>query len=383
MYFEFTEDQRMLRDSVNRLLSDNYNFEVRRAVAATELGYSETLWQHFATLGLTAMPIATDYGGLGSTPMDALPIHEAFGHALVLEPYLASVVLGATAMQLSGDAVQCERLLPAVADASKLLAFAHDEAAGHQLPLWVETRARNEPNGWVLDGVKSNVLHGQCADKIVVTARVAGAAADHGGLGLFLVDGAASGLDRRGFRLLDDTPAAEITLHRVSASPLGEVGTNSSAIAAIEGTVRAAIAALCAQAVGVMQGAYDLTLSYLLTRQQFGRAIGENQALRHRAAEMLVALETSRSAAIMAAMAVNGQGSREATRDVLRAKLLVGRHGRMLCHQAIQLHGGIGMTEEYSVGHYLRRITVIDHLFGDEHVQAARLGAALAGHNDE
>jgi pimeloyl-CoA dehydrogenase len=377
MHFEMTEDQRQLRDSVGRMLDDHYSFEARRAIVTTDLGYSEAVWQQFVALGLTALPIAEAHGGLGCTASDALPVQEAFGRALVLEPYLASVVLGATALRLSGDEALSARLLPYVAKGSTLLAFAHDEAAGRHMPLWVETTARRERSGWILNGVKSNVLHGQHASQIVVTARITRTAADRDGLGLFLVDGAAVGVRRRGFRLVDDTPAAELTLSGVIATPLGNVETAVGAISAVEGAVWAGMAASCAQAVGAMQAAYDLTLSYLGTRQQFGRAIGQNQALRHRAAEMLVALETARSAAILAAAAVDSPPSRETICDLMRGKLLVGRHGRMLCQQAIQLHGGIGMTEEYAVGHYLRRVTVIDQMFGDEHAQAARLADAL------
>jgi pimeloyl-CoA dehydrogenase len=378
MNFELTEDQRQLRDSVERLLADHYSFEARRAIAAGDTGYSQTVWQHFAALGLTALPVPEAHGGLGGSAVDALPVMEAFGRSLVLEPYVSSLVLGATALRLSGDEAQSRQWLPDTASGATLLAFAHDESGGRHLPLWVETKARRQGGQWVLDGVKSQVLHGQFAHRVVVTARIDGAPADPEGVALFLVDPAAPGARLRAFRLIDDTPAAELTLGAAAAVPLGGADGTNAALAAIQGTVNAGITALCGQALGAMQGAYDLTLSYLGTRQQFGRAIGQNQALRHRAAEMLVALEVVRSAAMIAAVALDAPPSAEASADLLRAKLLVGRHGRALCQSAVQLHGGIGMTEEYAVGHYLRKIVVIDQLFGDEHAQSARLAAALA-----
>lgn len=379
MHFEWTEHQRQLRDSVERLLSDHYSFEARSAAAASDKGWRDEMWQHFATLGLTALPLPETYGGFGGSAADALPVMELCGRSLVLEPYVASSILGATALRLAGDDGVARDLLPGVAQGETLLAFAHDEAQGRHAPLWVETRAREEGGRWVLDGNKYPVLHGQCAHWLVVSARMGTAAPDSAqGLGLFLLDAQAKGVRTRPLRLIDDTPAAEIVLQGAAARRIDIAGGAQEVLAVIEGTLRAGIAALLGQALGAMQAAYDLTLAYLNTRQQFGRLIGQNQALRHRAAEMLVSLEVVRSAAMMAAVAVDAPMSAQARADVLRAKLLAGRHGRLLCQHAVQLHGGIGMTQEYAVGHYLRRIIVIDQLFGDEHAQTARLAAELA-----
>ena len=224
----------------------------------------------------------------------------------------------------------------------------------------------------MLDGTKANVLYGASAGTLIVSARIAGAPGDAGGRGLFLVNAGAPGLSLRAYRLLDGTPAASLTLSAVPARPLGTPGADGAVIDAV---VDAAIAALCAEATGAMRAAFAMTVEYLNTRKQFGRLIGENQALRHRVAEMHVALEACRSAALLAANAIDDPASCDAPRDLASAKLLIGRHGRFVCQQAVQLHGGIGMTDEYAVGHTLQRLTVIDQLMGDADTHLAALAA--------
>ena len=257
-----------------------------------------------------------------------------------------------------------------------LLAWAHDESgARHAMP-WIETRASRRGKEWLINGTKINVLHASAAQHLVVTARIAGEPDSPDGCALFLVDAGAAGLRLRAHRLVDDTPAAEVTLQAVVAQPLGDPSDTEHARAAIAGTLNAGIAAACADMVGAMESAFKLTIDYLNTRKQFGRLIGENQTLRHKAAEMLVSLEVCRSMAIAAAVAVDRPNGEQSALDLMRAKLMIGRHGRLLCHQAIQLHGGIGMTEEYAVGHCLRRVHVLDQLFGDSEAQAQRLSHA-------
>ena len=373
MNFEPNEEQRALADSVARLLADTYAFEQRRAIAASAAGWSEPVWKQLARLGVTALPLPEAHGGYGGTAADLLPVMEEFGKALVLEPYLASVVLGATALRLGADADQQARWLPGVASGEVRLAWAHDEAGARHAPLWIETRARRHGARWVLDGVKCNVLQAPAAHRIVVSARSAGAPDARAGVALFLVEAQAQGFDCRSHRLVDDSPAGELRFDAVEAQPLGNTDDAERALAAIDGTLAFAIAAVSADAVGAMAAAHRLALTYLNTRKQFGRLIGENQALRHRAAEMQVSLEICRSMAIAAAVAADDPQAPDARADLMRAKLMIGRHGRSLCHHAIQLHGGIGMTEEYAVGHYLRRVTLIDQLFGDADAQAARL----------
>ena len=375
MNFELNEEQQALQASLSRLLGDVYGFEQRRAIAATPAGWSEAVWRQLADLGLTALPLPQAHGGFGGGAVDLLPVMQELGRALSLEPFLASVVLGATALRLAGDDDMQARLLPGVASGEVRLAWAHDEAAGHQAPLWIETVARRDGERWRLDGVKCNVLHATAAHHVVVSARVAGVPDDAQGLALFLVDAQDPGVRCRAHRLVDDTPAGELRFESATALPLHDPHDAATALRALEGTLAAGTAAVCADAVGLMESAYRLSVDYLKTRRQFGRLIGENQALRHRAAEMLVSLEMCRSMALVAAVAADDLDAPGARADLARAKLMIGRHGRGLCHAAIQLHGGIGMTEEYAVGHCLRRLALLDQLFGDVDAQSARLAA--------
>ena len=371
MQFELDEEQQALAHSLARLLDDHYGFEQRRAIAGTEAGWSEAAWMRLAELGVTALGIPEAFGGLGGGAGDRLAVMQAFGRALLLEPYLASSVLATTAVLAAGSEAQKDGLLPLLASGELRMAWAHEEAAARHAEPWVETRARRDGNRWRLDGAKSLVLHAGAASRFVVSARVSGDAGDEDGLALFLVDAGDAAL--RSYRLIDDTPAAELILAAAAAEPLGDAAAQARAAGAIRATLAAGTAAVCADMVGTMEAAFSLTTAYVNTRKQFGRPIGEYQALRHRIAEMAVALEMARSMAVAAAMAVDDPASVHAATDLPRAKLSIGQHARALCQQAIQSHGGIGMTEEYAVGHCLRRIHVLDHLFGDVDAQAARL----------
>lgn len=375
MNFELNDEQLALRDSLARLLGDVYGFEKRRAIAASATGWSLPAWQQLAALGLTALPLPQAHGGFGGGAADLMTVMQELGKALVLEPFLSSIVLGATAVRLAADEVLQVQLLPDVASGELRLAWAHDEEAARHAPLWIETRARQQDGQWLLDGAKCNVLHTPSAHRFVVSARTAGEPGDAHGVALFHVDARAAGIACRAHRLVDDTPAGELRFNAARAQPLGDPHDGAAALRALEGTLAMGTAAVCADAVGAMETAYALAIDYLGTRRQFGRAIGENQALRHRAAEMLVALEMSRSMAMVAAVAADDLDAPGARADLARAKLVIGRHARALCHAAVQLHGGIGMTEEYAVGHCLRRVTLIDQLFGDVEAQAMRLAA--------
>jgi len=375
MNFELNEEQSALADSLSRLLADRYAFEKRRALATSDVPHDPATWAGLAELGVTAAPLPEAHGGFGGGARDLLPLMQAFGRALSIEPFLPSIVLGATALRLAAGEDLQARLLPRVASGDTRLAWAHDEPDGRHAALWIETRAEHRNGRWVLEGAKSPVLGAGLAQHFVVTARTRGAPDDTEGCALFLVDAGASGAELRSYRLVDDSAAGELRLHGAAAEPLGDPSEAGRAQRAIEGTVNAGIAAVCADMAGAAQAAFDLAMDYLRTRRQFGRLIGENQALRHRAAEMLVSLEMARSMAIAAAVATDGPQADEACLDLHRAKLSVGRHARQVAHGAIQLHGGIGMTEEYAVGHYLRRIHVLDQLFGDADAHAARLAA--------
>ena len=373
MNFQLNDEQQQLQDSVGRLLADHCSFEQRRAIAAGAESRSAELYGRLAELGVTALLVPEAHGGFGGRLEDVLPVMQACGAALCTEPVLASAVLGATALRQAGGE-QAARLLPGLAQGTTVVAWAHDEPGTRHADCWVETRAEAAPQGWALSGAKLPVLSGPQARQFIVSARTGGAADAAQGLGFYLVDADAPGLRRRDFRLVDDTPASELTLSRTPAQPLGG---SADAARILAGVQAAGIAALCADMVGAAQAAYRLALDYLNVRRQFGRLIGENQALRHRAADMLVSLEMARSMAVAAAVAADRLDTEGSAADLLRAKLIVGRHARQVCQHAIQCHGGIGMTEEYAVGHCLRRVHVADHLFGDADAQARRLAALM------
>jgi pimeloyl-CoA dehydrogenase small subunit len=377
MDFDLSEEQRLLRDSVGRLLADHYTFEKRKAHLAEPGGWSRALWAQYAELGLLGLPFAEEHGGFGGGAIEIMLVMEAFGRALVVEPYLATVVLAGAALRHGASAAQQAALVPGVAEGSRLLAFAHGERQARYDLTDVLTTARPRAGGWVLDGAKSVVAHGDSADTLIVSARTAGARDDAAGITLFLVDGDANGVARRGYALRDGGRAAELTLSGVEVGAdavLGEVGNG---FAVIERVAEAGIAATAAEAVGAMEAMQAMTLEYLKTRQQFGKTIGQNQALQHRATEMYVALEQGRSLAMLAAMMVDEPNAGERARNLATVKVGVGQAARFVSQNAVQLHGGIGMTEEYAVGHYFRRCMVIEHSFGDTAHHLSRLAAAV------
>jgi pimeloyl-CoA dehydrogenase small subunit len=378
MDFDLTDEQRLLKDSVDRLIADQYQFEQRKKYLAEPDGWSRSVWKQYTDLGLLGLPFDEAHGGFGGGPVETMIVMEAFGRGLVLEPYFATVILGAGLLRHAATPAQQQALIPEVAQGRLNLAFAHVERHSRYDLADVSTTARQDGAVWVLDGTKSVVLHGDCADRLLVTARVSGAQRDRAGIGLFLVDPSAPGVSRRGYPTQDGLRAAEVTLSGVRV-PAGDVlGEAGAALPAIERVVDEAIAALCAEAVGTMQVMHETTLEYLKTRQQFGRPIGQFQVLQHRSVDMLVALEQARSMAMFAAVMATEEDATERRRAMAAAKAQIGRSGRHIGQEAIQLHGGIGMTMEYSVGHAFKRMTVIDMLFGDADAHLATL-ARLGG----
>jgi len=366
MDFDLTEEQRLLRDSVDRLLGDHYGFAARRGYLTEPEGHSKDMWGRYAELGLLGLPFGEEHGGFGGGGIETMLAMEAFGRVLALEPYLATVVLGGTALRLAGSAAQQSAILPQIAEGRMTLAFAHGERqARYDLNDVLTTAKANARGGWVLDGAKSVVVHGDNADRLIVSARSSGERDDPDGISLFVVDANANGVARRSYPLRDGTRAAEISLSGVEVGADDLLGEPGRALPVVERVVETGIAAVAAEAVGAMEAMHAMTLEYLKTRQQFGKPIGQNQALQHRSAEMLIALEQGRSMAMLAAMMVDEADAQERAHNISMAKVGVGQAARFVSQNAIQLHGGIGMTEEYAVGHYFRRCMVIEHLFGD------------------
>jgi len=373
MDFELTDEQRLLRESVDRLLADHYGFAQRRGYLAEPEGWSTVLWSRYAEQGLLGLPFAEEHGGFGGGAIDVMLVMEAFGRVLALEPYLATVVLGGTALRLTGNAAQQSAILPQVAKGRMTLAFAHGERQARYDLNDVLTTAKPTARGWVLDGAKSVVAHGDGADRLIVSARIAGQREDPEGIGLFLVDAKANGVARRAYPMRDGTRAAEISLSAVEVAHDDVLGEPGNALPVIERVIEAGIAATSAEAVGAMEAMHAMTLEYLKTRQQFGKPIGQNQVLQHRSAEMLIALEQGRSMAMLAAIMVDEPDPEERAHNIAMAKVAVGQASRFIAQNAVQLHGGIGMTEEYAVGHYFRRVMVIEHMFGDPAHHLSRL----------
>lgn len=365
MDFELSDDQRLLQDSITRLLGDRYAFEQRKNYAKAPEGFAPALWSQYAELGLLGVPFAEEYGGFGGGAQEIMLVMQAFGRALILEPYLATVVLGGTALQVAGSDAQKADILPAIAEGRMKLAFAHSERQARYDLTDVVTTAKRGGGGWVLDGAKSVVMHGEAADKLVLSARTSGDRYDTAGITLFLVDTSAPGLARRGYATRDEQRAADVALSNVTVGEgdvLGEVGNGFSTVQRI---VAAGIAATAAEAVGAMEAMHSMTLEYSKTREQFGKPIGSYQVVQHRLADMFMTMEQGRSMAMLATMMVEQPDSAERTRKIAMAKVGVGQAARYVSQSAIQMHGGIGMTEEYAVGHYFRRCMVIERLFGD------------------
>jgi len=365
MDFDFTEEQRLLDETVRRLVKDEYDLAKRKAYIAEPEGFSRKLWQRYADLGLLGLPFAEAEGGFGGSAVETMIVMESFGRGLVVEPYLASVVLGGGFVTLAGSAAQKKAILPALAGGKLLLAFAHGERQSRYTLSDVETTAKKDGGSYLLNGKKGVTLHGDSADRLIVSARSGGASRERKGLSLFLVDAKTKGVSRRGYPTVDGLRAAEITLDQVRVEGDALLGPLGEAYPVIEHAIDRALAALAAEAVGIMETLNATTLEYLKTRKQFGVPIGSFQALQHRMADMVVEYEQARSMATLAALSADLADAHERRRVISAAKVQIGKSGRFVGQQAIQLHGGIGMTDEYSAGHYFKRLTMIDQTFGD------------------
>jgi pimeloyl-CoA dehydrogenase small subunit len=381
MDFDFTEEQSMLRDSLDRLLADKYDFEKRKAIMAQPEGWSADMWNAYAEMGLMALPFSEEDGGLGGTPVETMIVMESLGKALALEPYFATVVLGGGVLRLGGSAEQRAEFIPQVADGSLKLALAHTERNSRYDLNHVETAAKKDGGGYVLSGTKNVVLGGDSADRIFVTARVSGGARDESGIGIFMVGKDAEGLTLRGYRTQDGLRAADVTLDNVKVGPEAIIGDPEAGLPLLKHVADGAIAALSAEAIGVMGQLHTLTLDYLKVRKQFGMPIGAFQVLQHAAVDMFVAMEQARSLALYATMMADSGDEEERSRAMHAAKAEIGRAGKLVGENAIQLHGGVGMTMEYAVGHYFKRMAMIDIAFGDadHHLRALAAKGSLFG----
>jgi alkylation response protein AidB-like acyl-CoA dehydrogenase len=359
MDFNYTDEQNALRDTLTRFIAKDYGFEQRRALAKSAEGFSRAHWKQFAELGLLALPFHEDFGGMNGNAVDTMLVMEAFGRGLVLEPYLATVIIAGGLIRDAGSVAQKEALLPAIAGGERMLALAHYEPGARYEVSRVSTAAKADGGGWKLSGAKAVVLGGAAADTLLVSANTGK------GLSLFLVDAKAAGVTVRSYVTQDGGRAAEVRLDNVAVGQDALVGAQDGALPAIERALDYGIAAMCAEAVGIMAALDEATLEYLKTRKQFGQPIGRFQALQHRMVDMVIATEQSRSMAMMAAVKADSSDAAERRRAISAAKAYIGQQARFVGQQAVQLHGGMGVVDELNVSHYFKRLTMIELTFGN------------------
>jgi alkylation response protein AidB-like acyl-CoA dehydrogenase len=364
MNFEHTEERRMLADSLNRFIAEQYTFETRDRIAATPEGMSAAFWQQFAELGVLGALVREEDGGFGGAGFDIAVVFEALGRGLVIEPILGSAVLAAQAIAHAGNAAQRAHLA-GIVDGSVIAAFAHDEPGSHYEMTRVTTTAARSGDGWIVNGAKSVVAQGEAADVFVISARTHGAVDEEAGISLFLVARGAAGLTVTGSPSIDGGRVAELAFDGLTLGADALLGEAGQGYATLERAFGCGVLALCAESLGAMEAAKAATLDYLRTRKQFGMVIGSFQALQHRMADLLLEVEQARSAVINAAAALDGD---RLTREkaLSAAKMSIGRIGTLVAEECIQLHGGIGMTWELPLAHYAKRLVMIDHQLGDE-----------------
>lgn len=364
MDFSFSPEQTLLQDSVTRFIQQDYSFEMRRKLIDTEPGFSRDNWQNFADLGWLALPFDESLGGFGGGPVETMILMEAFGKGLVVEPYVPTVMLAGQCLAAGGSPAHREQVLTEIMAGNKLAALAFVEPQARFNIADVKTRAGGHGD-YVIDGFKGVVLGGPAADYLIVSARTGGEQRDESGITLFLLDANAPGIVRRDYVTIDGHRASEVTLTGVKAKPDDIVGEAGEGLSLLQRTIDYATLAVGAEAVGAMEVLYKSTVEYCQTREQFGQPIGKFQVLQHRMVDMFMEHEQTKSLMYMAALRLGQEDSVEAGKAVSALKVRVGKGGRFVGQSAVQLHGGMGMTDELAIGHYFKRLTAIDTLFGN------------------
>lgn len=370
MDFNYSEEQQMLRDSVAKFVANDYEFETRRKIIEGDGGYSKDNWKLFAELGWLMVPFSEEDGGLGGTATDIIAVMEELGKGIVIEPFLPTVVLGGGIVAKVGNAAQKEEILTAVMGGELQLALAFTEGQSRYNLSNVATTAKKSGDSYTINGEKAVVLNGNNADKIIVVARTSGQQTDHEGLSLLIVDANTDGLNVKGYETVDGYQGADITFKDVSVPASNLLGEEGKGIEALEFVIDRATLAVCAEAVGAMEVSYKKTVEYTKTRKQFGVPIAKFQALQHRMADMFIEHEQAKSVVLMAAMKCDGADGVD-QKSVSAAKSRVGKAARKVGQESVQIHGGIAVTDELDVGHYFKRLTTIQFIFGstDWHTQ--------------
>jgi alkylation response protein AidB-like acyl-CoA dehydrogenase len=365
MDFSLSDEQVLLQDSVQRFIQNDYGFDIRQKILESDEGFSRKIWQSFADLGWLALPFSEADGGIGGGAVELMILLEAFGKGLVVEPYLSTVVLAGRCLEWGGSSQQKESTLAELIEGKCLGALAFVEPQARFNLSDVMTTATQEGDSYLLNGFKGVVLGGPTADFVVVPARTSGAQDDDHGISLFVVNTDAAGVTRRNYATVDGGRAAEFTFTDGKLADSAMLGVKDEGLALLQRVIDHAIMAIGAEAVGAMEVAYKLTVEYCKTREQFGQPIGKFQVLQHRMVDMFMEHEQSKSLLYMAAMRLDEGYDQAARKAVSALKVQIGKSGRFVGENAIQLHGGMGMTEEMSIGHYFKRLTIIDTLFGN------------------
>ena len=379
MNFEFSDEQRQLHEAVERYLSEQYGFDRYQSIKRSAAGWDSSVWRGLADLGVLAITVPAAQGGLGFGPLETLAMMGDCGRSLLLEPLLSSAIIATAVLRAFADAMPAGELLTGMATGEKIAVLAHFESDARFESQWVTTRARRVGGNYRLDGHKGVVMHAGAADALLVSARTSGEAGDAEGVSLFLVPRAAKGLVLDEYPTVDGQRAADVYLQAVEMPVNSRLGPEGKALGAVEAALDIGLAALCADAVGVMQGLVDATVDYVRIRQQFGQPIGRFQALQHRIADMLIHLESARSMSYLAALRCTAEDVGERRRALSAAKAVIGQAGRFVGQQAVQLHGGMGMTDELKVSHLFKRLTAAQLMFGDSDTHLQRYAALTRG----
>ncbi len=371
------EEQKLLAASIARFIERDYSFAKRTKIVASADGYSGDVWTTMADLGLLGLPLPAEFGGFGGGAVETMCVMDAIGEALIVEPYLATVGLGAQFVIHAGSVAQKQRILPAIGEGRLRMAFAQTETGARYNLAHVVTRARRQAGGgYSIDGRKRVVLHGPCASLLVVSARTSGDDLDPEGIGLFLVDAQTTGVATHEYRTLDGLRAADVVFDNVRIPADALLGEDHAGFRLIECVVDHATALVCAEAIGALRYANDATLDYLKTRKQFGVPIGAFQALQHRMVDMVIEYEQAKSMASLACASVDAEADPAARRRMVSAaKIRIADACRHVSQEAIQLHGGMGMSDEVKISHTFRRLTMIAQQFGDADHHLERFAA--------
>lgn len=375
MDLSYSDEQGMLRDSVDRFIRDNYDHEKRRAAIGAPDGFSRHYWRQMAELGWLALPFAEDDGGLGGSAVDTMILMEGLGHGAIVEPVFASGILAGGVMRHGATPEQREADLPGLIDGTRIFTLAHSEpGARFRLP-HVATRAERDGTGWRLSGTKTVVLHAPAADSLIVSARTGGATAEPEGISLFLIDKASEGLELQPYKTVDFLPAGDIKLDNVPVAPDALIGPESGGLPILRKAIDESIAALCAEAAGAMEFLLQQTTSYTKERVQFGQPLAKFQVLRHRMADMSICVEEAKSMALYAALHME-EPDAERSRAASTAKAKIGKGARYVSQQAVQLHGAMGVTDEMPVGDFFKRLMAFETLFGNTDWHLGRMNTA-------